>query len=354
MEAHEGILQRVRELALDRLLVHVLRDGVVDVEQGHHVVRDAGADVLGKRSVDIDFAGDRDSAACQAAVDVAGNKSELCLERRPAFACDRDIFAVALVSLDPVKQGQLVLRQLRQDLRDLVARTELRRHIRDDLRDARIVSVLVVSLEEVKFGVLLYLDAHVVELLDRRVAGQEIHRSRPEGNNLEIMQPLDRPRDRQEAVDHVRAVLRVADRVFRDVGLDVPQLQVVAGVQHAAVSVAASADEVVLALFRCCAEHHRAIAPVLREQGLGDLRSEVAEEYAERVAARRVHVRERVHHVDLALDDRDRALVDVFRAVLFRVGFDQRLAAGLGERCREAVTAHSDDTDFNLGNIVHV
>ena len=31
VEAHEGILVRVRELALDRLLVHILRDRVVDV-----------------------------------------------------------------------------------------------------------------------------------------------------------------------------------------------------------------------------------------------------------------------------------------------------------------------------------
>ena len=50
MEAHEDFLVGVAVaselLALDALLVHVVGNGVVDVQQGHSVLRDAGADVL--------------------------------------------------------------------------------------------------------------------------------------------------------------------------------------------------------------------------------------------------------------------------------------------------------------------
>ena len=46
VEAHEGVVQGIVELALDRLLVHILRHRVVDIQQGHHIVRYAGTDIL--------------------------------------------------------------------------------------------------------------------------------------------------------------------------------------------------------------------------------------------------------------------------------------------------------------------
>ena len=67
---------------------------------------DAGADELGKRAVDVHFAGNRDAHAGEAAVDIARNKAELRLECRPALACNGDILAVAAVILYPVEQGQ--------------------------------------------------------------------------------------------------------------------------------------------------------------------------------------------------------------------------------------------------------
>ena len=46
MEAHEGILLRIIQFALDGLLVHIVRHGVVDVQQSHCIVADAGSDEL--------------------------------------------------------------------------------------------------------------------------------------------------------------------------------------------------------------------------------------------------------------------------------------------------------------------
>ena len=42
-------------------------------------------DELAQSTVDIHFAGYRNASSCQAAVHVAGNESELCLECRPAY-----------------------------------------------------------------------------------------------------------------------------------------------------------------------------------------------------------------------------------------------------------------------------
>ena len=46
MEAHEGILMRIIEFALDRLLVHIVRNRVVDIQKRNCVVADAGSDEL--------------------------------------------------------------------------------------------------------------------------------------------------------------------------------------------------------------------------------------------------------------------------------------------------------------------
>ena len=50
MEAHEdlflGVAVASKLLALDALLVHILRHGVVDVEQRYGILADTGSDVL--------------------------------------------------------------------------------------------------------------------------------------------------------------------------------------------------------------------------------------------------------------------------------------------------------------------
>ncbi len=101
MEAHERIAELVVVFALDILFVKVLRNTVVDIEQSDGIACHAGADVFAQRAVDVNFAGNRNAAAYQTAVYIAGLKAEFLRECRPAFVGKRDIFAGALVLLLP-------------------------------------------------------------------------------------------------------------------------------------------------------------------------------------------------------------------------------------------------------------
>ena len=89
VEAHEDFLLGIgvagELLALDALLVHILRHGVVDVEQRHSILTDAGADVLRQCAVDIDLASHGYATTRQTAVHIAGNEAEHGLEGRPAL-----------------------------------------------------------------------------------------------------------------------------------------------------------------------------------------------------------------------------------------------------------------------------
>ena len=350
-----GVAKYVEQLIMDGAFTHeamIRRNGVVDVEQGDDVLADARADVLGQASVDVDLAAHRDAAARQTGVDVAGHEAELRLEGRPALARDGDVFAAALVRFDPVEEGELILRELFEDLGLLVALAELRLHVGHDFGDAGVAGVLVEGLEEVELGVFLDLHAHVVELLDRGVAGEEVHRSRAEGDDLEVLQSDEGARHGQELVDQVSAVSGVADRIFRDVRLHAAELEVVAGVEHAAERVATVTHETVAGFLAGRAEHDGTVE-VLGEHGLGDLRAEVAEVDAEGVAFVLLEVLEGLEHVDLALDDADGTFIDVALAVLRLIGVDESAAAVDGEGFREAVAGDGHDAELDGGGIFH-
>ena len=47
MEAHKGVRKVIGEFSLDKLVEHILGNGVVDVKQGNGVAADASADVFG-------------------------------------------------------------------------------------------------------------------------------------------------------------------------------------------------------------------------------------------------------------------------------------------------------------------
>ena len=118
MEAHEdlflGVAVASKLLALDALLVHILRHGVVDVEQRYGILADTGSDVLTQSAIDINLTGYGDTTTGQTAVHVARHETEHGLEGRPALVSHSHELTRALVSLDPVGQCQLILSELRQ------------------------------------------------------------------------------------------------------------------------------------------------------------------------------------------------------------------------------------------------
>ena len=98
VEAHEGIRQGIIEFALDLSLKQAGRDRVIDVQQRHGIVRNARADVLRQRAVDIDLTGHGNAAGGQTGIDIARLKAELLRERRPALVGERDVVARAAQS----------------------------------------------------------------------------------------------------------------------------------------------------------------------------------------------------------------------------------------------------------------
>ena len=228
--------------------------------------------------------------------------------------------------LYPVEHGDLILCELRQNLGLHVALAELFFHVFDDLRDTRVALVLIERLKEVELGVFFNLNTEVVKRLNGRVAGEEVQRTRAEADDLEALQADDRSCNRHELVNHVRALVSGADRVFRNVNLYIAQLQVVAGVQHAAICVAAAVHEVFCGFFRGRTEHNGAVK-VLCKQRLGNFRTEVAKVNDKRVAACVLYVFKCLYHVDLALHDTDRALIDICCTVFICVGLYQCLSS---------------------------
>ena len=66
VEAHEGVAELIRELALYLRLVHILWHSVVYVQKGHNIITDAGADELREGAVDVHLAGHRKAPARKA------------------------------------------------------------------------------------------------------------------------------------------------------------------------------------------------------------------------------------------------------------------------------------------------
>ena len=100
------------EFAFNLLFVHICRYCIVDIQQCNCILAYNGSDEFTQCSVNINLTGYRDSLCCQTAVYITWNESKLCLECRPAFSCDCHIFSVSSVLLNPVLQGDLILRQL--------------------------------------------------------------------------------------------------------------------------------------------------------------------------------------------------------------------------------------------------
>ena len=143
--------------------------------------------------------------------------------------------------LNPIQQGDFILGQLGQNAGHLVALAQLLLHVRLYLGDSGVARMGVEGREKVQLGVFLNLHPQLMELEDRSVAGQEILGTGAEGDNLQVLQANHRAGNGQEVLEHIRDFPGGSHGVFGDIGLYAPQGQVVAGVEHTAVCVAAGA-----------------------------------------------------------------------------------------------------------------
>src|SRR5699024_10387420 len=117
--------------------------------------------------------------------------------------------------------------------------------------------------------------AQVVQGLDGGVAGQEVIGTGAKGKNLQTHETQNGPGNGNELPNLLSHTLGGLTGVVGDVNPAVPQAQVVAGVEHTAVGVAAAVVEVAVTLGGA-GIHDGAVEPV-GDHGLGGLGAEVAQ-----------------------------------------------------------------------------
>ena len=114
-------------------------------------------------------------------------------------------------------------------------------------------------------------------------------------------------------MNHLSALSSVANGLLRDVSASLAQRQSLASVQHTAVSVTTTVDQVILSLLSSSAEHGGTLEPV-GDHGLRNLGTEVAQVNAERITSGLLDILKSLLSVNLTLNDTDRTLIDTVLA----------------------------------------
>ncbi len=120
--------------------------------------------------------------------------------------------------------------------------------------------------------------------------------------------------------------------------------EVVAAVEHTAISVAAAVDHVAVALSG--RDEHAGAMELLGDECLGGLRSKVAKEHDEGVAASLAHFLDSLEHILLVLYC---GLAVIYLAL---ISLHDILATLGGKSDGETVTADGNDAELHLRNVV--
>ena len=153
-------------------------------------------------------------------------------------------------------------------------------------------------------------------------------------------------------MDHICTVLCITYRILRNICFYVTKLQVVACVQHTAVSISTSLAKIILCFLCCCDEHLRSFE-MFCKKCLGNLRSEVSKIYAKCITSCFFDIFKSLDHMDLTLYDTDRTLIDIFCIVFLCVSIYKSFSSVYGKAFRETISADCNDSDFNFWHIVH-
>ena len=345
VEAHKRIGKLIIELALDLFFKEACGNRVVDIQKSDCIFGDAGSDVLAQGTVNIHFAGYRNTPGSQTGVHIAGLKAELLRECRPAFICKSNILACTLVLLCPVKQSELKLCHTLQHIGIISALAHLVLHIFAYSGDSLITGVGFVGDKKVKLGVLLDLNAEFIQAFDRRIAGKEVLRAGTESDDLQILD-ADYGTGNREKLLHLNSSFFCSDNgIGRDVALQMAHTKVVRAVEHTAISITAAVDQVSVT-FCGCNKHHRAVKFFCKKR-LRSLRTKVSEEHDKGIAAGCFYISNGIKHI-LFIFNGDFALINAFAISLYNC-----FSASDGETDRETVTGNGNNTKFYFRNILH-
>ena len=148
-------------------------------------------------------------------------------------------------------------------------------------------------------------------------------------------------------MDHISYFGSCSNGIFGDICLYIAELEVVACVEHTAVSVASVVDKSVAAVVLGSRYEHSGTVKVLCKKGLGSLGTEVSEVYNDSVAACCVNFVESLSHILLVLDN-SRTLEYVSSVILLGVSLDYSLLAVLRKAHGEAVAGYCNDTELHV------
>ena len=206
-----------------------------------------------------------------------------------------------------------------------------------------------ISDQQVKLGVFFNFNADIVKALDRSITCKEVLRTGTKGDNLKTGQTEYGSCDRNEVSDHISDFLSGADRILRNMSADLAHTEVVRAVEHTAVSVATSINQVFAGFLSGSSVHDRAVK-TLCNQGFRGFRAEVAEEYAQSITSGFLNLIDCLQHIQFILNS-SLCLVD-FQALCGACSCDSS-AAAFRERDDKAVTADCNQTEFDDRNILH-
>ena len=199
--------------------------------------------------------------------------------------------------------------------------------------------MLFIGFEKIEFGIFLQFHAQIVEAFNWRVAGQEILRSGTERDDLQILEGNKRVGDRLKFADHFSAIFGIAYGIFRNVSFEIPESEIVAGVQHAAIGVAPVVQEFLFAFLRRANQHGRSLK-IFHKERFGCLRAEVAKENHERLRLVFLEIIERRFGVQLVFNN-DWTFVDL--AVFLFVRFYYLCSSAFRKTFGKAVPGDGHD-----------
>ena len=160
MEAHEGIGELIIKFPLNLCRIQRSGHGIIDIQQRYRIPGNAGADIFGKRAVNIHLAGHRDPPGCQPGIDIAGLKAKGLRESGPAFIRKGHEFPIALVAFRPIQQRQFKLGHALQQIIVIFALAHFLFHILADSPDARIFGMGLIAHQQIQFAVFFHFHPH--------------------------------------------------------------------------------------------------------------------------------------------------------------------------------------------------
>ena len=203
----------------------------------------------------------------------------------------------------------------------------------------------IVGDQQIQLGVLLHLDAQLIQTLDGGVAGKEVLGTGAKGDDLQILQADDAPGDGLKVPNHPGTVGGGADGVLGDVRFQVAHTQVIGAVEHTAVSVAAAVNHIAVTLGSGNA--HGRTMELLDQQGLGGLGAKVAQEHHQGIDTVGTDIGNGSGGI-LLIFNGDGAFIQALA-----VGSHNILAALGGQGNGEAVTGNGNNAQLDFGNVVH-